>query len=69
MSEIHFTLFHLQYSKYMYMYFSRPAKPVPLVLDSEGKAELPMAVRAPTLMVGAHLICSHAGLQLLTQFN
>ena len=51
MSEMHFTLFYL-HSKYMYMYFSRPAKPVPLVLDSEGKAELPMAVRAPTLMVG-----------------
>ena len=38
----------------MYHYLTyRPSKPVPLVLDAEGKVELPMAVRQPTLKVSS----------------
>ena len=49
-------------SDVMLLLYIRPSKPVPLVLDSEGKAELPIAVRAPTLMVRVMLLYSGTSL-------
>ena len=34
-------------------YVPRPSKPVPVVMDAEGKVDMPMVVRQPTLKVSS----------------
>ena len=43
------------YAIHARVYFCRN-KPVPLVLDSEGKSDIPTATRAPTLMVSSLIL-------------
>ena len=33
--------------------YPRPSKPVPVVMDAEGKVDMPMVVRQPTLKVSS----------------